>query len=74
MHVQNINLTETFIEKVENACFKCTGEGVIVTNPCLSCRGQGLVKTKRKIIIDIPAGVEDDTTFHIYGQGMYVCV
>mgnify|MGYP004661149727 FL=1 len=50
-------------------CQKCGGKGQIIENPCQKCGGQGRVKVKRKLDINIPAGVDDDQTLQVRGRG-----
>jgi molecular chaperone DnaJ len=54
--------------RVEN-CSKCGGEGRIVDNPCKECRGRGVVRRSRKLMVEIPAGVEDGHTLRMRGEG-----
>lgn len=50
-------------------CGRCGGRGTVVDTPCRECKGSGLVRRARKIMIKIPAGVEDGHTFRIRGEG-----
>jgi len=50
-------------------CSRCGGGGTIITNPCSQCHGKGKVKVKRKLIVDIPAGVDDGYQVHLDGEG-----
>jgi molecular chaperone DnaJ len=50
-------------------CPRCNGEGKINTDPCHQCRGTGRQKLRRKITIDIPAGVDDGNEMRLNGQG-----
>ncbi|MBN2102021.1 MAG: molecular chaperone DnaJ [Candidatus Aenigmarchaeota archaeon] len=52
-----------------STCPKCRGEGHIVTYPCKECRGQGRLRTKKKIKIKIPEGVDDGFTLRLRGEG-----
>ncbi len=52
-----------------STCPKCKGHGTIVTHPCKDCRGQGRVRTKKKINIKIPEGVDDGFTLRLRGEG-----
>ena len=44
-------------------CPHCHGEGKIVKDPCPDCRGTGKVRKSKKIEVDIPAGIDDNSTF-----------
>ncbi len=50
-------------------CPRCRGEGEIITTPCHECRGQGWVKRVRKIVVEIPAGVDNGSQIRLVGQG-----
>ncbi|HQE59817.1 MAG TPA: DnaJ domain-containing protein, partial [Spirochaetota bacterium] len=50
---------------VTQTCYKCHGQGKIISSPCKSCNGTGLIAKKRKITIKIPAGVESGSRLKI---------
>ena len=50
-------------------CNRCGGQGSVIDDPCRECKGRGLVRHTRKIMIKIPAGVEDGHTFRMRGEG-----
>ncbi|MEW6143091.1 MAG: molecular chaperone DnaJ [Chloroflexota bacterium] len=50
-------------------CGRCQGTGSIVTRPCQMCRGSGREKVKRKLIVPVPAGVEDGFQLEMTGEG-----
>ncbi len=50
-------------------CATCHGEGVTVTDPCDVCHGRGRVRNYRTIAVTIPAGVDDNATLRLSGQG-----
>jgi molecular chaperone DnaJ len=54
---------------VTQTCYKCHGQGKIISSPCKSCNGTGLIAKKRKITIKIPAGVESGSRLKITGEG-----
>ena len=54
---------------ITQTCYKCRGEGKIITSPCKTCGGNGLVMKKRKITVKIPAGVESGSRLKITGEG-----
>lgn len=51
------------------ACPRCHGEGRIVKDPCETCRGAGNVRKKKKLKIEIPAGVDENNRVQIAGEG-----
>lgn len=50
-------------------CPTCQGEGVNITEPCEVCRGRGRTRHLRTISVTIPAGVDDNATLRLSGQG-----
>ena len=50
-------------------CPRCGGSGTIITNPCPQCRGKGRMNVKRKLVVDIPAGVDDGHQLCLEGEG-----
>lgn len=50
-------------------CPQCNGEGRIITNPCKDCRGAGRQRKRRKLVVNIPAGVGDGTRMRLSGEG-----
>ncbi|CUH94146.1 Chaperone protein DnaJ [Propionispora sp. 2/2-37] len=50
-------------------CERCHGEGKIVPNPCRDCHGRGKVRTKRKIKIKVPAGVDNGSRLRMAHEG-----
>ena len=50
-------------------CPKCSGKGKIITDPCGKCSGSGRVQVTVKKEINIPAGIDDDQSLALRGQG-----
>lgn len=50
-------------------CERCRGEGVVIPSPCKTCRGEGRVRQTSSLNVTIPAGIEDDATLRLSGQG-----
>ena len=50
-------------------CNACHGTGKIIKNPCSTCRGAGTVRRRRKIEVNFPAGIDDEQTISLRGQG-----
>jgi molecular chaperone DnaJ len=50
-------------------CSHCRGEGRIVTKPCHNCRGQGKERSVHKILVKVPAGVDEGTQIRLSGEG-----
>jgi len=52
-----------------SACPHCRGEGTVITEPCTKCKGHGREKVKRKMSVNIPAGVAEDQRLRLRGEG-----
>ena len=50
-------------------CSACGGEGVSITDPCPDCRGRGRVARTRVITVSVPAGIDDNSSLRLTGQG-----
>jgi len=50
-------------------CSRCGGSGSMISNPCSQCRGRGKIKMKRRIRVDIPAGVDHGQQLRLEGEG-----
>lgn len=57
---------------VASVCEYCHGEGTVIDKPCKSCNGTGLERKKQKLIVNIPAGVENGRRIQIPKQGSAV--
>lgn len=54
---------------VARTCPACNGTGTIVTDPCKTCAGQTTVEREHKLLVKVPAGVEQDTRIRYSGEG-----
>lgn len=50
-------------------CDKCGGKGTIIKEACPECHGTGRVRRRRKITINVPAGVDTGNTMPLRGEG-----
>lgn len=50
-------------------CSACHGTGKIIKEPCENCRGKGTVRKQPKIKVKIPAGIDDNQTVVLRGEG-----
>lgn len=55
--------------QVRQTCPLCKGEGQFSTNPCNKCNGTGRVKTRKRITLKIPRGVETGSRLRLTGKG-----
>lgn len=51
------------------SCSHCRGEGTIIEKPCPGCRGQGWVRRVRKLKVQIPAGIDNESRLRMSGEG-----
>jgi len=54
---------------VARTCPVCSGTGSIIRTPCPTCRGEARVQREHKILVKVPAGVEDSTRIRYSGEG-----
>ncbi|HCC06667.1 MAG TPA: molecular chaperone DnaJ [Clostridiales bacterium] len=50
-------------------CSTCGGKGEIIKNKCHKCAGAGKVRVPKKIKIEIPAGIDNEQTIRVTGNG-----
>lgn len=53
----------------QKPCPKCGGKGSTIKNPCPKCHGNGRVSVEKTITVNVPAGIDDEQTIRIAGQG-----
>ncbi len=51
------------------ACPTCEGSGEVIADPCTACGGQGLQQVRKKLRINIPAGVDSGTRLRVANEG-----
>jgi molecular chaperone DnaJ len=51
------------------ACPACEGSGEVIADPCTACGGQGLQQVRKKLRINIPAGVDSGTRLRVAHEG-----
>jgi len=50
-------------------CPYCHGKGELPQDSCKKCGGEGLVRKKKKIEVNIPAGIDDGMRLRVTGEG-----
>jgi len=50
-------------------CDACHGDGRLPSQPCRDCRGAGRRVSKRKLDVDVPAGIADGQRIRVGGRG-----
>lgn len=64
--VQNTILGQV---QTTRTCNACHGTGEIINEPCEVCHGNGKVRKQPKIKVKIPAGIDDNQTVVLRGEG-----
>lgn len=54
---------------VNRPCPACMGRGQIPSEPCPTCSGAGQIRSRRKVLISVPSGVESGYKMSLKGQG-----
>ncbi len=54
---------------VNRPCPACLGRGTTASVPCAACSGAGEVRTRKKVMIAVPAGTESGGKVRLKGQG-----
>ena len=54
---------------VNRPCPMCLGKGQIPSERCAKCSGTGEVRTRKKVLITVPAGSDTGTRIRLKGQG-----
>jgi len=54
---------------IARTCDHCNGTGSVVTNPCKTCNGEGRVRSRKKLNVTIPPGVETGSQLKIGAEG-----
>lgn len=55
--------------QVRQTCPICGGTGSIITNPCKQCEGSGRSKSRKRLTLKIPRGVETGSRLRLTGKG-----
>jgi molecular chaperone DnaJ len=50
-------------------CDVCQGDGRVAKQPCRECRGSGRRASRRKLEVDVPAGISDGQRIRVAGRG-----
>lgn len=68
---QVTSFQNTILGRVQTrrTCSDCHGTGEIIKEPCENCHGKGTVRNSPKVKIKIPAGINDNQTVVLRGEG-----
>ena len=50
-------------------CTECHGTGEVIKEPCENCKGKGTTRKQAKIKVKIPAGIDNNQTVVLRGEG-----
>ncbi|WP_424357471.1 molecular chaperone DnaJ [Methanocella sp. MCL-LM] len=50
-------------------CARCAGKGKTFDTPCPECKGKGRTRKVRKVLVRVPAGVDNGLQLRITGEG-----
>ncbi len=61
----------TFLGQMQTmrTCTTCGGTGKVIKEVCEKCRGKGKIRKQAKINVSIPAGIDDNQTVVLKGEG-----
>jgi molecular chaperone DnaJ len=57
------------IFQIRQTCPVCGGAGEVVTDPCRECQGAGRIKSRKRLTLRIPKGVETGSRLRLSGKG-----
>lgn len=68
---QVTQIQNTILGQVQTTrtCAKCHGTGEVITELCEMCKGKGTIRKQPKIKVKIPAGIDDNQTVVLRGEG-----
>ncbi len=55
--------------QTRRTCSNCHGTGEVIKEPCETCHGRGKVRKQPKIKVKIPAGIDNNQTVVLEGEG-----
>ena len=57
------------VMQTQQPCQRCGGKGKIIHTPCKNCHGTGKTTRRQTLEVTIPAGINDDQSIALRGQG-----
>jgi len=62
---------QTILGTIRNVatCSHCGGSGRVIKDKCRDCHGTGFISVRKKVEIDVPAGIDNGQTIRIQGRG-----
>lgn len=68
---QVTQVVNTFMGSIQTSktCNNCKGTGKVIKEVCETCKGKGNVRKQAKIRVKVPAGIDNDQTIVLRGEG-----
>jgi len=62
---------DTFLGSIvtTSVCQRCVGTGKVIKDPCSNCGGKGYLRGKKKMVLDIPSGVNNGDQLRVPQKG-----
>lgn len=57
------------VQETQSTCTACGGSGKTIKNRCKTCNGKGFVTVKKKVEVNIPAGINNGQQIRVSGKG-----
>ena len=54
---------------LSTTCANCAGTGSVIKEPCYACKGIGRIKKSKKLSVQVPKGIENETTMRLTHEG-----
>ncbi len=54
---------------IQQTCPTCRGEGNVINDPCIVCHGSGTIQSFQNLLVQIPAGVDNNDRVKLVGEG-----
>ena len=67
--VRQSQRTPLGVFQTTRVCPECRGKGKIIRTPCSACRGSGFKVAKKKLVVTIPAGIDNGQNVVIRSKG-----
>ena len=55
--------------QTQSTCPECRGKGKKILKHCTECHGEGKIRREARISVNVPAGIDDEQTLRLSGQG-----
>ena len=55
--------------QMRQTCPVCGGAGSMISNPCRACGGSGRVRSRKRLVLKVPRGVETGSRLRLTGKG-----